>query len=808
MSSEPGRLGTGTLFRFRWFVVTVALATFVLYREFILDPASLIYGSDMFFEGISMRRFYIDELKAGNGVPLWLPHLFGGLPYVGLLPGPIFYPTTPLYLFLPLERAIGWTFVFHTFVGGASAYFLARSFRLRPASAWVTGTTFALTGYLTSHVFGGQDGRMFTMVLIPLALGLLNRGLETGRFKWFCLLALVIAAQAFTPHVQLMYFSSLALSLFFVFHLLFRVRRDPGESWVGAYWRPVLGFSIAVAGSIAISGPQLFPSLALLPHATRAATETGYAFAASWALPPQELTSFFLPDLIGSLPGLYWGANPLKLHTEHLGAIPIAFAILGVGGAVARVLPREGRKVVAFLVTASVLGVAFALGEATPVHRIAWSLVPLIGDLRAPAMMLGPVSVFVTLLAGYGWESVLAARRSGARLPTAGRLTMVLLGAPLLLLGLWAALDPDGLQRFVRLSWYPQGWPRSPTPELSSALRGTALFLLVGFAGAWGVGWGVARRRLGEVALLGVLVFGLLDSGRIDGRYVQVENSPAVLEADPVVSWLKENTEPGERVWAPRLGATPNYRPNELLYHGVTVAGGLQKFVLDPYARLLGGIFPDEGLVQRPVTRDLLNVRYVILTEPQDGAQTLAESGNRFLYRLPARAPYAWFPDSVQATTDTASALVATLGIPNPAELGIVETARGEQVPMAGQGSATLVDYSPGRIELSVNAERAGVLAVSEVHHPGWTARVSGVAPGAEGAGEATTATTRIWRVNTAFQGIEVPEGQHTVTLEFKSPAFIAGLWSCFSALLAIAVVMVWEWRRSLGAVMRLSRRE
>ncbi|WP_419947533.1 hypothetical protein [Candidatus Palauibacter sp.] len=790
--SKPERGRDSTVW---WFLAGAALVTLLFYRDFIFNSERLLYGSDMLFEGISLRRFYVDEILAGRGVPLWVPHVYGGMPFVAILPGPIFYPSTILYFLLPLHRAIGWTFVLHTFLNGAFGYFLGRSFRLRPASAAVCGASFLLAGYVTSHLFGGQDGRMFTMTLIPLALGLLNRGLERNEFRWFAGLAFVIAAQTFSAHVQMMYFSSLALAAFFVYHLAFRLPRPAsGEARWKAYVRPVAWFTLANVAAVLIAAPQFFPTLTVLEHVTRAAGERGYEFAASWALPPQELTAFFLPDLIGSLPGSYWGQNPIKLHTEYLGAVPLAFAILGLSAGFGRALDRDQRRVVWFLAGAGLLGVLFALGAATPVHRIAYALLPMMSSLRAPSMMLGPVTVFVALLAAYGWEAALSRRAAAGatsddgsgRNAAARRWSwpVLLLGGPILVLGAAAVLNPRGLANFVLLSWYPDGWLRQPSAVSIDALRLNGLFLLAGFGLAWGAAWGVARHRFGAWTLAAVLAFGVMDLWRVDARYLRVEDAGPTLATDSVIETLYENAEPGERVWAPSLaGPVPNYRPNQLAYYGVPSASGLQKFLLRPYARLIGGIAPDEGLLRHPVVRPLLNVRHLITPGAQEGVESVAEAGGRHLYEFPSELPYAYFPAAIEMVGDTAAAVARTLEVSDPARLTIIEGRVGGEAPAAGQGSASLVRHEPDRVVLEVVADRAGLLAVSEIHHERWKALLDGE-------------EVVVWRVNTAFRGVEVPAGRHELVFEYRSSPFTFGAWVSLLTLVGLTMSILTAWRR------------
>ena len=316
----------------------------------------------------------------------------------------------------------------------------------------------------------------------------------------------------------------------------------------------------------------------------------------------------------------------------------------------------------AFLAVASLLGILFALGAATPIHRIAYALLPLIGNLRAPAMMLGPVAVFVALLAAYGWEAVLDGRKAN---PRVSRMALGLLGGPIVLLGAWAALDPAGLANFAMLSWYPAGWPRQPDPGLVPPLRTNGVLLLAGFGLAWGGAWAVAQRRIATWALVPVLVFGILDLWRVNARYLDVRDAGAALATDPVIAALREGAAPGDRVWAPNLaGPVRNYGPNELAYHGIAAATGLQKFLLQPYATLVGGIIPDRGLSRDPVRR-LLNVRYLITPGGQEDVESLAEASGRHLYSIPSPG-YAFFPAGIELATDPSEAATRTWDNPNP----------------------------------------------------------------------------------------------------------------------------------------------
>lgn len=750
------------------FLAATAVATVLFYREFVFSAGRALAGTDMLGQGYQLREFALEEIRAGRGLPLWNPYLNGGLPYLAILPGPLFYPSTLLYLLMPLHRAIGWTFILHTFLGGGFTYFAARCFGLGRTASTVSGTAFLLTGYVTSHLYGGHDGRMFAMALIPLAFGLLERGLRRGRASWFVALGLVIGCQMLTPHVQVTYFSSLALGLYLLFRVASR-RATSGESR-SSIIRPLLQFGLAGAVAATLSAVQILPTIGLLEHVVRGGTgESGYAFASSYSLPAQELTAFFLPDLIGSLPARYWGSNPIKLHTEYLGAVPLALSAVALVGAFGS-SDRRRRRTIWFLCSASALGVAFSLGSATPVHRIAYHLVPMIDRFRAPAMMLSVVAFFVALLAGFGWQTAEEARRSDRALPW---VWVWALAAPFLLFGATAALSPSGLSEFAYTAWYPAGWPRRPPPEFTGALRLGGMALAGVGSIALLTAWAVARDRVSRLVVVPLLLLCVIDLWRVDARYVETVDAARAFRADHAAAYMADNLTPGERVW--QLEGT--YGSNDLMLHDVPSIAGVLNFRLRWWERLVGGL-GFENLARNPALWGLFDLRFLsVRSELGLPSLTLATEGEgKRVYEVSPNPPHAYFPAAVRAIGDTASALRAVLGTRRFQESAVVESA---SVRPAGAGSAELLWYRPGDLGFRVHAVRPGLLFLSEMYHPGWRAWIE-------------DREVELLRTNVAFLGAVVPEGEHELRLRFASPAYRLGRVLSLVTLLGSILYLVW----------------
>jgi hypothetical protein len=749
---------------FEWvFGLSVLCLALLFYREFILDGAAMLYGDDMINEGFQLRSFGVDEIRSGRGFPLWNPFVYGGQPYLAILPGPVLYPSSLLYLVLPLYRAIGWTFVLHTFLSGLFGYAAARSIGLERVPSSVAGLAFMFAGFVVSTLYGGHDGRMFAMVLIPLAFTMLERGLASGRVQWFLGLGLVVALQIFTPHIQLMYYSALALSLYAAMRIGQRARVEGTRTAV----RLVGLWAVAFAVAGLVGAAQLLPTIQILDVAVRGgAGESGYAFASSWALPPQEVSALFLPDLIGSL-GTYWGSNPFKLHIEYLGAVPVGLAIVAL-------TTIRGDRRATFLAITALVCVLFALGSATPVHRLAYYILPFVKQFRAPSMMLGPATLMVALLAGLGWQRVLEIRREEAE---AAWVWVLALAAPLLLLGFAAAASPDGLLRWARTTWFPTGWTRTAAVDPTGALRVNGWFLLAGIGGVLGAAWTVATRRAPEWTVALLLLVLVADGWRVDGRYLRTVDSESVFPSDPAIEHLQSSLALGERAFPP--AGLSGYGPSELGVHRIPSVTGIQKFRLEWYERFTGGLGMQN--VGTMTALGLLDVGFIVAGPgiSSEAVALEAEAPRGSAYRVLPDIPHAFFPRTVEATPDTAEALRRVLGAA-PLDLAVVH---GEVAPDAGAGVAEITRYEPNELVLEVEADRGGLLFLSEIYYPAWRAWVDGEA-------------AEILRTNTAFRGVVVPAGSHSVRLRYSAAEFRIGFTvSGLSALACLASLLVLGWR-------------
>ncbi|HKY59739.1 MAG TPA: hypothetical protein VJP59_01900 [Gemmatimonadota bacterium] len=750
------------------FLAAATLATLVFFGSFVTDREAMIFGTDMVSQAYQSRAFAVQEVQAGRGLPQWNPFVFGGLPYLSILPYPVYYPTSLLYFVMALHRAIGWAFVLHFLLAGVLAYGMARELRLGPGPAVVTGAAYMFTGYLVSHLHAGQDGRMFAMTWTPALFLLAERAVRTGRMRPFAWMAVVVALQLFTPHVQMTYFAGLGVSAFLAFRLvqLGRERKS---------WRPALPLALGFVGAYALAGlvalAEILPTRDMLQFSHR--IERGYDYASSWSMPVQETLGAAWPGFQGYL-DTYWGTNPFKLHTEYLGAATLVLALVALVGR------RSARTW--FFAGLAVLALLFAWGGATPVHRLVYWTLPVMKSFRAPGMMYSVVALAAVVLAGLGAQTLLD-RRDALR-AFSHPVWRVTGGLGILFVVLWflAAGSPGDFGRSVAGLLYG-----SLEPDRGAALE-RAMPGFVRSLGIFAVWWwaslavclAAVRQKLGMTLACFLLAgIAVADLWRVDDDFYETFPVTRLTATDGAVRFLKAQTGPLRVLPLPTA-----YGPNDLMLHRIEAVTGSQNFRLRWWDDLVG-----EDLRRLGDTRlwRLLNVRYLISGQPIEapGLELVHEGGGPPVYGWEGSGPAAWVVHEARSRPDGVAPGEAVLapgfdpGTTALLEPGVPSPPTGE----AGPARVRWIERQPARLVLEVESGSPGILVLSEIYHPYWSARVD-------------DRPVDLLQVDVALRGVPIGEGRQRVTMEFRDPMLAAGRWGSVAGLVLLAGAFVATRRR------------
>jgi hypothetical protein len=751
-----------------WAVGCFAVAALTLCWPML--GGGFLLGDDQYVAGYSFRLYGAEMFRQTGSIPQWNPYLFGGMPFIAAMHGDIFYPTAWLRWVLPIDTAMNLGFAIHLVLAGFAMYLLLRALRVGWVAALVGGLAYELTGIVASLVKPGHDGKLFVSALAPLAFLALLRAVRDRSTAGYALLAAVVGLGLLSPHYQMTYYLLVGAGLWTLYLVFFAADRPQQLRWPVA-----LGLALgAVALGVALSAVQALPFLSYIPFSPRGegGGSGGWEYAVSYSMPPEELFTTILPQFNGILES-YWGRNFFKLHTEYLGAVVLALAVLGVRD-------RSRTKVIRALGVIAILFLLIALGGHTPFYSLWYEVMPMMKKVRAPGMAFFLVALPVAVFAGFGAERLLRREVS----PKSLVIPLAVLGA----IGLLGAIGV--LESAATLFVSPEQAPKlaANAPEL----RRGALRLLVVVALAGGVFWAIWTGRLrhyAAAAALGMVIVG--DFWSIDRRFFDFKTAPSELFADDAITAkLRQEAKPF------RVLDTGVYPGSVLMAYSVQTVLGYHGNEVRFYDDLLGGknVWRNLG---SPTLHDLLAVRYLLLPDsqavpgfhPLSGPTPTRHGSTGTLYQRDTIPAYVRvIPSAAKLPEDQVVPTVIDPRFPLNDVVLFSDTASVSPEPIRGGTPdstavrATLVEWNPGsmRIRLAGSDPRPRYLLVSETWYKDWHARVDGTpAP--------------VHRGNHALMTIVIPPGAREVTLNFDSPEYARGRMISLFALLAIAGLYGWS---------------
>lgn len=766
----------------------LALAACTLAALTLLWPllgGQILFGggrSDMFIAGYSFRLFGAESFLATGQIPQWNPYLFGGLPYIGAMHGDIFYPTAWLRWIMPVDLAITFGMALHFVLAGWFTYRFGRALGLGMGASLFAGIAYELTGIVASQMSPGHDGKLFVSALTPLAFWVLLLAIRHARRWAFGLFAIVVALIVL-GHYHMAYFLLLALGLWAVY-LTFWDPERPHRATPGRSWMPLVWSLGAVIVGFGIAALQVLPFLAYIPFSPRAdgGPDTGWQFATSYALPPSEIMTLLLPQFNGVLER-YWGSNPIKLHTEYMGALPLALVALALGDV-------KRRRLVVALTVGGLFFLLLSFGGHTPFYRPFYELLPLLKKIRAMGMVFYLPAFFLCLMAGIGMDRLVE-----RRVPI--RTVLAVAGFVVIIAGLGAA---GGLQGLAESLAIPQrmGAVAANAPDL----RAGAIRLLVFAVAALVLLWATAVGRLTRVVAIPALtVVMMADLWSIDRVFYVFSPRAKTLFADDQITSRLRDVKPPYRV----LDAGDSYGWSLLMAYRIPVARGYHGFSLQRYNEL-GGALEGWRNLYSPSVLDLLAVRYLVLPDTQTvpgftrvvGPITTTFGTSAVLYESTEPPPYARVTSAV-ATLPEAQ-IVPTLVDPRfpTRDLALLPDTVATPVPTVttppfakSPVAAQVTDWTPGNMTIALTGSDSitGQLVVSENWYPDWRAEVDG-----------KPAVVR--RADHTLLAVDLPPGARSVTLRFDSASYARGKTiSLISLLVAIGmIVLPWIMTRQRSA--------
>ena len=794
-------------------VALIVLPFALHWKLFAFDAGERkIFRGDFLNQHFVWKSYALSRVASGE-LPLWNPHVLGGVAIHANPQVAIFYP--PTYLLLPFHVdgqvnyiALEAYQLLHQVFAGLGMWLLMRSFGVSNLGAFLAALVYTFTGFFTTP---GHHAIVLTASWIPWTLYAVKKAMLATSTVSIGMLALTVSGMALAGHPQVAYYGILLAATFALA--------------TGGFKKTLTRFAPAAVLAMGIAAVQLLPTYRLAADSSRA--ELGYEYASSFAFSPYFLAAAFVPRGQVGLPGQV-SAAPLHVY---VGIGTLLLAAIGL------TLARERWRL--FFAASALVALFLSFGRASPLFDWFYAGMPGFEKFRVPYRLLGVYTLGMAVLAGLGVQVLEEARRK-TRVRLRGILKVALV--TLALLAAWAAylhtavtepgaLEPAQMERLVggaywavllgalnvvllvMVLWRPkERWvvpvivaitvvdigafvkDRGERPYRSLArAHERAVHRIVraqGYRSRY-----VTESNLENYATIHDVDFAGGHAALIDARYAELldlshssANALALLNA----KFIARGAAPKNYPWCgarfasplPLLDIPPEIAPATIrLLPPVTASS----FRLDwqPLARSGRGEIELSGVRHRLEPNRPLDVRFdepvridsfTVRVDPGSGGIRI-DTIEVDLNPLGLKADFLAI-DNVKINLHALPRAYFTVPSPVPSELQTLETLecwsvhQGVQVqnPETGEGAsgffrkdaAELTRYEPELVELETRSPRDGFAVLTDTFRPGWVADVDGV-------------TSPILRAQWAMRAVAVPAGEHVVTFRYQPPSLRTG---------------------------------
>ncbi len=710
-------------------VTAVFLALIALFYYPAVFQNKLIYTSDLVSSDLLElnvpRRYLVAQAIKRGEIPLWEPRIGNGtLMYAEGHPG-TFYPTTlPFYAFLPITAATNLSILSTLLVALWGGYWLARIYGCRPGAALIGALAFGLGG---TFLFRLKNLNIIQIIAwLPASLALIKLWWQRKSYGALLALVFVWAIQMLAGHPQAAFICLFTDGLYIAVLWLSSLSRED-------YKLAPLGLLVLSAIlAVALSLVQLAPTYEFSTQSTRAASYDS-EYLAKQSLELHHLRRLIQPYCDGNpaigtftrtIEDLIWESTP------YLGILPLLCLPFAWG--------RRSQAPILKLAGLALLSLLLAFGPRAGLYTLLGKLCPGFGMFRYPERFIIPMACFASCLAALGaqyifdWIATKGERAAKACLAIIALLTVADLYAVCSSFQSYLPSDWNETPPCLRILGDDHGRVFAPTDWYTQ------------FQALNGKGWlNNEAPVVDNVQALPPDLAAIWDISS-PADYNAMEGGIAISHASSQFTWMSAN------LFNATFDAKTNkFRVQEPLYTA---------FQLNNITHLLTYL----EIAHEPNDPHFAKIDTIV--SPRTGAElhvyTLAQrlAPIRLVPRLVPNVPTV-ITRGIQPMPNTDDSLYE----PDFSHLESI-------------GKVTVLQESNNTLALETECAQNACLVLSRTYHPDWKAYIDDGPP------------LDIIRVNYAFQGLEVPPGNHRITLRFQSPVFS---WSWKVSLSALALYLV-----------------
>ena len=719
---------------------------------------------------------------------LWSPYLLSGFPLYGDLIGGFLHPLSTVVYGLTNGFLGGYhiLFLINLLIAGACTYGLARAIGISGLGSWVAAITFTTSQWVLARAT--IPPVYFTL---PVLSGLLL-SLEysyTKSKKWMLLGIYVLGTGLLAGHAQLVLLSLTAAMVWILFRL---------KTYRISILKAGIIFATICAAGLIIGAPYLIPAYHLKQLSER-------SIPLSLSLSQQEGLSvfdgihLFFPSAELLFPWLSSSESFL-----FIGTLPLLLACL----AICSKQKSPSLKLVIWGVALS-----FVASILYSPLNIALHYLPVFNWFRVPSRWLYITVGFLALLAGYGADNLQdrSASRKKIIQGTIFVIVALLIGSVVL------SLFSDKIISFVKIL-YERAYIAGIVPIMTTHAWQVLAFFVHTLRNSISLfnpsilitilSWGAAlwflkkapelsfeknKRYLSALILIGSFI-SITTITKLAPRKI-------ITEASPVVTFLKENMDPGyrtfsylgkEALWEYEIRNKRTNTQETIEWYHATLAHNTGQFFGIPqvtgyssvatnrqrlFASELGTTWmiplnnqrtirdnPEKYISERIQLLRMGSTQYIIspyeIIHPLVTEKFRTESNSLpvRIYEVSQPYPHVFPPEHIICVANEKEALEAILKTATSSYVGVIEM---EECPWKtmDQPSAKInvsnTSINPGLISFTVKSEVPAWVIINESYLPGWHGYINGE-------------ETQIHLANLLFQKIWILPGTSEVVVRFK----------------------------------------
>lgn len=694
------------------------------------------------------KHLVIETWKQGT-VPLWNPYSFSGTPLLANYQSAVLSPFNLIFFILPFVDGFSLLVLLQPLLAGFFTYIFVRALKRSETASLISAVSFMFCGFITSWMGYGTLG--YAILFLPLSLFSIEKYFLEKKTKFLILLSLTIPLSFFSGHFQISAYFLLATAFYVLYKLV--ITKD-----IKAFMK----VSIFVAFGMLLSMPQLLPSVEFYSQSFRS-----NIFQKDEVIPLSYLPSFFAPDFFGNpVTRNDWFGHYAEWNS-YIGVLPLIFAFYAV------TFKRKSQTLFFYL-----------LGIAAVLFSLDLKFADLLASLRIPVLSTSAASRIIVLysfmfsvLSAFGFDQLVSDIKK-KRLTKVFAFLAVCLGVLVLL---WTVL-------FLKL-FIPEG-------KVLIAERNLRLPSLIFAAGFGLIIPSMLNKKLVYVCGLLMLVLVSFDMLRFATKWQPFEPKNLVFTSVPA-STAFSNIAGFHRV----IG---NFGAESAVFYELPSLEGYDALYIKRYGEFAASItdgelkesyrsvvaFPKDS-PNTPAFINLLGVKYIVhkfadgragwtfpfWTYPDGQFSQIYNDNSYEIYQNNNAFPHAFLAGSYKVTEDPQEIINILISKKtNLREEIVLENDPGIAQVKGNIGSASVEKYKSDEIEINVQAEKPGMLFLSDNYYKGWTATVDGI-------------ETPIYRADYSFRAVPVEKGKHVVKFMYNPFSFALGVWLAVVGICGIVII-------------------